>query len=122
MNHVFEIPNDLPAEWPSSWSGSTRIDCGSHGGFFTTLYTRSHPSADNIANFRDILSCWDEVWPKICTTVSVTFKCPHTIHCPGAVMDMWLPDTPISHGAKWNILLHFHKIPVRWGAHSSDGT
>jgi hypothetical protein len=114
MNRIVEIPDDLPAEWPDHWSGSTRMDCGAQGSFFTTLNVSGHPSAIHVSNFRRIVGRWGDVWPIICRTLTETFGCKLTIRCPGAVLDLNLPHTLIDDGAAWSAAVRFYKMPGAW--------
>src|SRR5687768_361371 len=113
MNRIVELPKDLPASWPTHWTGSTRIDCGAQGNRLLTLYVGSHPNATHVTNFRSIVGRWQEIWPRIYEMLTTTFECP-AIQSPGDVLEMTLPNTPIERGAEWYVNVRLYNDTGAW--------
>ena len=107
----------MSSSWPSSWQGSTSIDCGEDGTFTAVVTCEGQPVGIHAKNFELIASRWHELWPEfrhIITelTKSHGTKGPHWSHVNCVYIDC--PTEPIVEGAEWSIGVVFSGDSTLW--------
>lgn len=108
---------DMRASWPSSWQGSTSIDCGENGSFMAVVTCDGQPDGIRAKNFETIASRWQDLWPefrRVITDVMLSYgrEAPQwsQVNC----VYIETPAEPIIEGAEWSIGVVFSGDSTLW--------
>jgi hypothetical protein len=120
----------MTASWPSSWQGSTTVDCGEDGSFTAVVTTDGQPSGIHAKNFEAIVSRWHEVWPefrRIITELIASYGRERPIWSSVSCVYIDSPAEPIIEDAEWSIGVVFsadstvRSLPYQgWAARSEQ--
>jgi hypothetical protein len=107
----------MSASWPTSWQGSTDIECGEDGTFLAVVTTEGHPCGIHAKNFETIIARWAELWPefrRIITELMLSYgrespqwSCVNCIYIDS-------PAEPIVEDAEWSIGVTFSGDNTLW--------
>jgi len=107
----------MTASWPSSWQGSTSIDCDEDGGFMAVVTTDGQPCGIHAKNFEMIVARWHQLWPEFRRVISelmVSYgrEVPQWTRVNCIYIDS--PAEPIVEDAEWSIGVEFSGDSTLW--------
>lgn len=107
----------MNSSWPTSWQGSTEIDCGDDGRFMAIITTDSQPTASHAETFELIRSRWAEIWPEFRSIITGLMESyGHEMPQWSAVQSIYIcvPDEPIAESAEWSVSVVFSGSATLW--------
>jgi hypothetical protein len=107
----------MDSSWPTSWQGSTNIDCGDDGSFMAVVTTESQPTGAHARTFELICSRWREIWPefrRIITELMQSYGRETPEWSTVRSVYVCVPDEPIAEDAEWSVGVVFSRDETLW--------
>lgn len=107
----------MDSSWPTSWQGSTTLECGDDGSFPVVVSTESQPTGAHSRTFELIRSRWPEIWPgfrRAITELMVSYGRETPEWSGVSKIYIGIPDEPIAEDAKWSVGVVFPDSETLW--------